>query len=115
MSSVNTRTVPSISNLSDDNSKRFHKRFLLWLLWRTCLSISEMKQMKTVEKDARTLEIYRSAVRNAKVNEVAIELRCELPGSDDWEEIKKLSLYKFRDDEGGDAVSICVLLMIMLL
>ena len=115
MSSVNTRTVPSISNLSDDNSKRFHKRFLLWLLWRTCLSISEMKQMKTVEKDARTLEIYRSAVRNAKVNEVAIELRCELPGSDDWEEIKKLSLYKFRDDEGGDAVSNCVLLMIKLL
>ena len=71
--------------------------------------------MKAAEKEARILELYMSAVRNAKINEVAIKLHCELPGSDNWERIKKLSLYKFRDDEGGDAVSICVLLMIILL
>ena len=84
----------SESKLSCEDAKRLLKRQHLYVLWNTCVAVSEMKTMRTKEKNVRVCEYYRLQVNGAKVTEVTALLQCEVPTATDWDEIKKILILK---------------------
>jgi hypothetical protein len=88
----------SESKLSCEDAKRLLKRQHLYVLWNTCVAVSEMKTMRTKEKNVRVCEYYRLQVNGAKVTEVTALLQCEVPTATDWDEIKKILNLKTTGD-----------------
>ena len=72
-------------DLSNANARNLLAFLLTYCRWKSCLSVSELKQMSKAAKNRLLLLRWEQTVDSLKASEDACMMRCEMPTSYDWD------------------------------